>query len=156
MIVTRSIVLLCISLSVVACNRYNIQAIDAPGGPTSTLVVYRPPYASAAPVVIAIDGVDIAMLRNDTYLEMPISVGPHVISVRGFRVGLADEKEMTLQENAVLRLKVDHPASSVVKAAIPLSMHLSKLYYLEEDNSLSVEDLKRKFTRVDVKYKPKN
>lgn len=96
------------------------------------------------------------MLRNNTYLEIPASAGPHIISVRGFRVGLTDEKKVTLQENTVLRLKVDKPASSTATAAVPLAMHLSKLYYLEVDNSLSVEDLKRTFTRVNVVYKPKN
>jgi len=151
MAITRSIVLFCLSLSMVACNRYNIQAIDAPEGPTSTLVIYRPQYASAAPAVVAIDGVDIALLRNETYLEISTSAGPHVISVRGFRVGLTDEKNMTLQENAVLRLKVDN--NGWVMAGPPLVMHLSKLYYLEEDNSLSLEDLKKTFTRVNVSYK---
>lgn len=153
--ISRSVVLLCLLLSVVACSRYSIQALDAPEGPTTTLMVYRPHYVSGAnaPVVVAVDGVDIALLRNNTYLETPISVGSHVVSVRGFRVGLADEKKVTLIENAVLRLKVDKPTSSVVMASVPIAMHLSKLYYLEEEDVLSVDDIKTTFTRVSVRYK---
>jgi len=155
MITRRMLTMVCLSLSIVACSRYNIQAIDAPDGPTTTLVVYRPHYVSGAnaPVVIALDGVDIALLRNNNYLETSIGTGPHVISVRGFRVGLADEKEITVKENMVLQLKVDKPASSVVKAAVPIAMHLSKLYYLEEDNSLPMEEIKRSFTRVSIGQK---
>ena len=153
--ISRSLALFCLLLSVVACSRYNIQAIDTPEGRTTTLVVYRPHYVSGAnaPVVVAVDGVDIALLRNNTYLETPISVGSHVISVRGFRVGLADEKEVVLREDAVLRLKVDKPTSSVVMASVPIAMHLSKLYYLEEDDSLPLEDIKTTFSRVSVRLK---
>lgn len=158
MITRRILALVCLSLSVVACSRYNIQAIDAPDGPTTTLVVYRPHYVSGAnaPVVIALDGVDIALLRNNNYLETSIGIGPHVISVRGFRVGLANEKEITVKENTVLQFKVDKPASSVVKTAVPIVMHLSKLYYLEEDNSLPMEEIKRSFTRVSVGQKERS
>ena len=158
MIINRLIILVCLSLSVVACSRYNIQAIDAPEGPTTTLVVYKPHYVSGAnaPVVIALDGVDIALLRNKNYLEIPVGTGPHVISVRGFRVGLTDEKAITVKENTVLQFKVDKPASSVAKYAVPIAMHLSKLYYLEEDNSLSTEEIKRSFTCVSVGQKQKS
>jgi hypothetical protein len=92
-------------------------------------------------------------MRNNNYLETPISLGSHVVSVRGFRVGLADEKEIMLKEDAVLQLKVDKPTSSVIKSSMPIVMHLSKIYYLEEDNSLSLEDIKTRFTRVKVGYK---
>ena len=76
MIVRKTLALVCLSLSVVACSRYNIQAIDVPDGPTTTLVIYRPHYVSGAnaPVVIALDGVDIALLRNNNYLETPIGI----------------------------------------------------------------------------------
>lgn len=158
MIPAKSIVLICLSLSVVACSRYNIQAIDAPENQTTILVVYKPHYVvgANAPVVIALDGVDIALLRNKNYLEIPIGVGNHIISVRGFRVGLADEKEMTLEENKALLLKIDQPFISVIKYASPISLHLSKLYYLEEDSSLSLEDLKKTFTRVSVGYRQRS
>jgi len=153
----RLLILFCLSLSMAACSRYNIQPISEPEGPSATLVVYRPHYTSGAnaPVVIALDGVDIALLKNNNYLETPISVGPHVISVRGFRVGRADEKEMTFKEKTVILLKVDKPSSSVAKAAVPLSMHLSKLYYLEEENTLTIGGLKEVFTRVNVSHKQK-
>lgn len=158
MIVRRILGLICLSLSVFACSRYNIQAIDVPDGPTTTLVVYKPHYVSGAnaPVVIALDGVDIALLRNNNYLETPIGIGSHVLSVRGFRVGLADEMEITVKENTLLQFKVDKPASSVAKAAVPIAMHLSKLYYLEEDNSLPIEEIKRSFTRVRVGHKERS
>ncbi len=139
-------------LLLVSCSTYNIQAINVPEGPSATVVVYRPHYISGsnAPVVIAIDGVDIALLKNDTYLEAPIRPGSRVLSVRGFRVGRADEKTMTLKENTVVILKVDKPDSSVAMAAVPLAMHLSKLYYLEEERSLTLDEIKRKFAPVNV------
>jgi len=140
------------SLLVVSCSTYNIQTINVPEGPSATMAVYRPHYISGsnAPVVIAIDGVDIALLRNNTYLEVPIRPGSRVLSVRGFRVGRADEKEMTFKENTVVILKVDKPDSSVAMAAVPLAMHLSKLYYLVEEQSLTLDEVKSKFARVNV------
>ena len=69
------------------------RAIDAPEGPTATLVIYRPHYifGANAPVVITLDGIDIALLKNNNYLETPLRVGSHVISARRFRIGRANE-----------------------------------------------------------------
>lgn len=133
-----------------ACSSANIMPINAQTTDTaSSIIVFRPSATMAMlnDMVIAIDGVDVAILQDKQYLTALVAPGNHTISVRG-TAGLESELHFNSAPSQTLYFEAAGSPNNSINF-LPGSVFLKSNFYIEPADSFDSTDL----TMVNINYK---
>ena len=141
---------LLITVFVGGCSSANIRPMQAQdSGATSKIVVFRPNvlYAMFNDMIVAIDGNEVAVLRDEQFVSALVSPGIHSISVRG-TAGLESELTVNSVSAETLYFEAAGSANNIINF-LPGSVLLKSNFYIEPASSFDPSDL----TPVFVSYK---
>jgi len=131
------------------CSSANIKNINEPRvGNKAVITVYRPYKIeeNINKMIVSINDIDVAILKNKQYTEILVPSGSHKISVR-YSMGLEASESIKIKPNQNMYLEASGSSGNSVDF-VPGSLFFRQRFYIRQSNSINTKN----YIEVPVSY----